>query len=154
MLYIPLITVHGLIGISWGCKSVAEPCKAHRHLVFTLMFYYVIRTHWLNYGLIIALSLHYPTVTVALLTYVPLEDYMSFSRWAHRSWMTLWLFNVQAHFPGGTDYFPELCPQSLLTWRWYRFWLGLVESQRHMSREQRFLPGAVWDCLTCKPTQL
>lgn len=45
MLYMSLITMHGLIGISRGCKSVAEPRKAHAHLVFTLMVYYVIRAH-------------------------------------------------------------------------------------------------------------
>lgn len=74
-----------LIGISGGCKAVAEPCKAHKLLVFTLMVYDVISSHWLNYGLITTLSLHYPAVTVALLTCVPLESDVTFSRWAHRS---------------------------------------------------------------------
>lgn len=34
-----------LIGISGGCKAVAEPCKAHKLLVFTLMVYDVISSH-------------------------------------------------------------------------------------------------------------
>lgn len=45
MLYISLITMHGLIGISRGYKSAAGTCKAYEPLVFTLMVYYVIRTH-------------------------------------------------------------------------------------------------------------
>lgn len=99
--------MHGLIGISRGCKAVAEPCKAHKHLVFTLVVYGVMSSHWLNYGLITTLSLHYPTVTVALLSCVPLEGDVTFSRWAHRSYCGVW---GQALCPGGTDESPWAVP--------------------------------------------
>lgn len=55
---------------------------------------------------------------------------------------------MQAHFPAGTDESPELCPQSLLPWRW--FCLGLVERQRH-ELGATFPPPVLCGTLTCKP---
>lgn len=98
--------MHGLIGISRGCKAVAETCKAHKHLVLTLLVYDVISSHWLNYGLITTLSLHYPTVTVALLTCVPWGGDGTFSRWVtvvfkagslpRRNWWVPWAVPTNA----------------------------------------------------------
>lgn len=90
-------------------------------------------------------SAFYPTVTVALLTCVPLEDCIQIdSRWTHR-WV--WLFNVQAPFSGRTDYFPELCPQSLLTWRlcWWK-------DKDVGGQGAEFTPQSCMGCLTHKPT--
>lgn len=57
------------------------------------------------------------------------------------------VFKVQARFLGGTDESPELCPQSLLPWRW--FCLGLVERKKTRAGRDVFSPHL--QACSCRP---